>query len=294
MLVDRAIRDAELAFLNAPFEGDGWRRAIDLLAQATRSDNAQLIGLGGLQAAPFNVIHHVPSDPHNHLSNMRLHGEINWRVGSTRGVGTVQHERDYAAYRAANDTSDYDDACSDLDLLYGCQSALLMGSGCLIGLTVLRSRRDGPSTGGTIELFRTISLQAQRAVRVQLALGIDAAELMLSGIGSGSEATFILDSFGQVAAMTVAAERLFDHPNGLRLDGLTPRLADPDEQHLLEKAYRRLFESDGISGPVLHQARVGRCAVRPEGRWRLHAVRLPALSHAFDFRPALAVTLTAA
>ena len=292
MFVDRAVREAELAFLNAPFDEGGWHRAVQLIAQATRSNNAQLIGIGGPRVEPFNVICDIPHDPHGHLSNMDLHGQVNWRVGTTLGAGTLQHEGDYAAYRAVHDTGDYDDACSDLDGLFGCQMALMMDPGCLIGLTLMRSRRDGPCDIQAIEVFGRIARQAQKAIRVQLALGQDAAELMLGGVGSRRDATFLLDSFGQLSALTEAAEQLFDHPNGLRLDGLTPRMAEASEQAAVEAAYRRLFASDGVSGPVLHEVRVGRSADRPEGRWRLHAVRLPAIPHAFDFRPALAVTLT--
>lgn len=292
MFVDRAVRDAERAFLNAPFDPDGWHHAIQMVAQATNSANAQLIGIGGPRTGPFNVIGIVPPDPHGHLTNAHLHGKVNWRVGSTLGAGTLQHEADYAAYRALHDTQDYDDACSDLDGLFGCQMALILDPSCLIGLTLMRSRRDGPCDSHAIESFRLIARQAMRAVRVQLALGLEAADLMLSGLNGEREATFLLDSFGQLAGLTVGAERLFDHPHGLKLDGMAPRLANADEQRALEGAYRRLFASDGISGPVLHEMRAGRSADRPEGRWRVHVVRLPAVVHAFNFQPALAVTLT--
>jgi hypothetical protein len=286
------VRDAELAFLNAPFNEGGWTDAVQAIARVTRSRTAQLIGLGGPRLQPFNVLNDRPRDPHGHLSNGDLHGKVNWRVGSTRGVGTVQHEADYTAYRAAHDTAAYDDACSDLDGLFGCQMALLLDQNCLVGLTLMRSRRDGPCDAEVIDVFGRVARQANKAVRVQLALGQEAAELMLSGLGSRSEATFLLDGFGQLAALTGAAERIFDHPHGLRLDGLTPRLADPAEQRGLEAACCRLLASDGVNGPVVHETRVGRSADRPEGRWRLHAVRLPSVPHAFDFRPALAVTLS--
>ena len=292
MNVDRTVRNAERAFLNAPFDPDGWHHAVRSLAHVTNSFNAQLIGIGGPRAAPFNVWGHLPDDPHGHLTNAHLHGQVNWRVGSTQGAGTLQHEPEYAAYRALHDTSDYDDACSDLEVLFGCQMALIVDSSCLIGLTLMRSGRDGPCDSYAIDSFRRIARQAMRATRVQLALGLDAAEMMLSGIAAKREATFLVDSFGQLAGLTEAGERLFDDPHGLRLDGMAPRLANADEQRSLDGACRRLFASDGISGPVLHEMRAGRSADRPEGRWRVHVVRLPAVAHGFDFQPALAVTLT--
>ena len=194
--------------------------------------------------------------------------------------------------RALHDTSDYDDACSDLNGLFGCQMAMMLDPSCLVGLALMRSRRDGPCDSLAIDAFGPIARQAMRAARVQLALGLEAAELMLQGVGTRREATFLLDLFGQLAALTEAAERLFDHPHGLRLNGMSPQLANADEQRALDGAYRRLFASDGINGPVLHEMRAGRSATRPEGRWRVHVVRLPAIVHAFNFNPALAVTLT--
>lgn len=292
MVADKAVREAELAFLNAPFNEGGWHRAVQLIAQATGSDNAQLIAIGGPRTAPLHVIGAVPHDPHGHLSNLHLYGSVNWRVGTTGGAGTLQHEQHYAAYRALHDTSDYDDACSDLNGLFGCQMALVTDPTCLIGLTLMRTRKDGPCDAQAIENFRRVARQALKATRVQLAIGQEAAELMLGGIAGQTEATFLLDCLGQLAAMTVGAERLFDHPFGLRLDGMSPRLANGAEQAAVAGAYRRLLASDGINGPVLHEVRVGRSADRPEGRWRLHVVRLPGIPHAFDLQPALAVTLT--
>lgn len=292
MAADRMVRDAELAFLNAPFDADGWRRAMALTACATGSNNAQLLGIGGPQTAPFNVVSIMPDDPHGHFGNPLLYGRTNWRVGTTPGAGTLQHEDHYSAYRALHPTADYDDACSDLDALFGCQMALLMDPGCLVGLALLRSRRDGRCQSEALHAFERIARQAHKAVRVQLALGHEAAELMLDGVGGRRDATLLLDSFGQLAALTEGAERLFDDPAGFRLDGLSPRLADAAEQRAFGAACRRLLDSDGISGPMLHEMRAGRSADRPGGRWRLHVVRLPTVPHAFDFRPALAVTLT--
>lgn len=290
MQVEQRLRDAELAFLNAPFHKDGWLRATRSLTTVTATAKIQLIGIGGPLCEPFNVVSEMPHDPYGHFGNMALHGEVNWRVGTAARAGTIQHEADYAAYRALHRTDDYDDACSDLDGLFGCQMALLTDATCLVGLALMRSRREGPCDAFAIENFTRVARQAQRSVRVQLALGQETAELMLEGTASRREATLLLDGFTQIAALTEAAEALFDHPHGLRLDGLAPRLANRAEQQALEQAFTRLLASDMISGPVLHQTIVGRCADRPKGRWRLHVARLPTLPHALTFEPQLALT----
>jgi len=290
--VDQRLREAELAFLNAPFRDGGWTEAVAMLAAVTGSRSAQLLGIGGPLQMSLNIVSDIPRDPHGHLHNPVLHGKPNWRIGVTDGPMLIRHEPDYARYRGLFDTSDYDDAVSDLGIPFGCQAPLLFDSSGLLGLALLRSARNGPCSADTLELFTRLSRSAQRAVRVQLALGQELAETMLSGTAIATEATILLDRYGQLAALTPAAERLFDHPHGLHLGGQRLHLANAREDHFLGAALARLLASDGVSGPILHQCEVGRSADRPAGRWRLYAVRLPAVPHGFGFEPQLAITLT--
>jgi hypothetical protein len=207
------------------------------------TSKVQLIGIGGPRIEPFNILSEMPHDPHGHMNNRALHGAGNWRVHSTTGVGTLQHEAHYATYRALHPTADYDDACSDLDLLFGCQVPLLLDSSGLVGLALMRSRRDGPCDAQTLGTFQRLARQAHKAVRVQLALGQEAGELMLEGKSCQSEATLLLDWFGQIVAMTETAERLFDDPCGFRLCGLVPKLANPHEQRELEGAFSGFIQA---------------------------------------------------
>ena len=56
MFVDRAVRRAEVAFLNAPFADAGWNDAIRLLAEATGSALGQLCGGGMGPGLTFNLL----------------------------------------------------------------------------------------------------------------------------------------------------------------------------------------------------------------------------------------------
>ena len=290
MSLEQDLRDAELAFLNAPFQPDGWRVATRKLVGITGSTAAQVIGLGGPD--PFTVISDDLPDPRGHLTNPALLGACNWRIGAIDGHTSLQHEPHFEAYRALHPTSDYDDAVSDLDTRFGCQAPLITDSAHLFGLAMFRSNRQGRCDADVLERFSNLAHHAQRALRVQLALGQQAAELMLEGVAGRTEATLLLDRFAGLAAMTAAAEKLFDHPQGLRLDGLLVRLADRTENASFAAAVGRLFASDGLTGPVLHEGRAGRCPQRPAGRWRLLIARLPAVAQGFGFEPHLAVTLT--
>lgn len=292
MFVERRVRDAELALLNAPFRDDGWGDALRLSAAATGSAVAQLCGGGMGPELTFNVFSEERHDPRGHLVNPQLYGPENWRINCTiGGAGSVQFERHYAAYRSSNPTSFYDDAVSDLDLPFGCQSPLMLDSGGLVGLALLRSSRDGPCPPDVIAAFTRLARQAQRAVRVQLALGQERGEAMLSGAARSGEMTLLLDRHGRLVAMTEAAESLFDAPIGLRLDGLNPRLTDRREDQSLQAAVGRLLASDGVDGPILHQTVAGRSQHRPEGYWRLFLTRLPASYDLLGMEAQLALTL---
>jgi hypothetical protein len=292
MFVDQRLREAELDFLNAPFEAEGWRHAIERMAEVTRSAVGQLCGFASGLSLPYNLLSADLHDPHGHLHNPDLYGPDNWRVAVTRGVMTVQHDVHYADYRACNRPSFYDDACSDLDVPYGCQTALARSGSNILGLALLRSRKDGPCSGDVLTNFARLAYQAQRAMRVQIALGQQSAELMLTGIRAQLEATILLDRFGNLAAHSEAAEPLFDTPHGLRLNGLRVMPAVKAEADAFDSAMARLLASDGLIGPIVHDFRFGRSAARPAGRWRGLLVRLPRSQCELGFAPELALTVT--
>ena len=242
-------------------------------------------------AQDFNIFSHDLPDPYGHLINPDLYGPQNWRPLCFAAGGKHSVRTALRRLRSSRACEYYDDASSDLDLRFGCQSPLLFDGAGLIGLCLLRSGRDGPCTSDVLETFAQVSRQAQRAVRVQLALGQAQGETMLEGIAGSGEMTVLLDRQGRLVAMTEAAEDLFDLPTGLRLEGLTVRLANVTEDQGLQAAIGRLLASDGVRGPVLHEAVAGRCMRAPQGRWRLFMTRLPSGGDLLQLGPQLALTL---
>jgi hypothetical protein len=115
--------------------------------------------------------------------------------------------------------------------------------------------------------------------------------MLLGDLDRCSEATLLLDGHANLLAMTHAAETLFDHPAGLRLSGLAVTLADAAEARSLAGACQRLLASDGVTGPILHEVRVGRSGDRPQGRWRALLVRIGGPASALSVEPQLALTL---
>jgi hypothetical protein len=292
VLSPQSVREAELAFLNAPFRKNGWQEAVAQLAMVTGSALAQLCGsLPGLRM-PFNLLSEEPHDPYRHLENPVVYGPENWRIGVSAGVLAVRHDHHYSEFRASHRRSFYDDAVSDLDVPFGCQTVLSQTGQEFIGLALLRSHRNGACDAEVLTAFHLLARQAQRALRVQLALGQESAELMLGGLSHGSEATLLLDRFGSLAALSESAEVLFDMPDGLAMDGARLVLARADEARAFDAAISRLILSDGVTGPVIHQFIFGRSESSPGGKWRGVLTRLPRASCELGFAPELALTVT--
>lgn len=282
------VESAKLAILNAPFEERGWERATIAIAEATRSSAAQLLGMGGPSLIPLNVFVGDIAGPSSHLCNAHLYGRCNWRINSAGPAMSIQHEEHFRAYAAVNDTADYDDAVSDVDLPFGCQSALAVDSGRLIGFSLLRRRRDGACDDEVIERFAFLRLQLWRSIRAQLALDGEAARLMLGDMGSLQCATLLVDRLGTLAEMTPAAEALFDAGGPLRLMGLSVHLALWSQDRAFQQMLGGLI--DGTAPPLGEMAIESRdgSSVR---RWRLIAARLPAREHGLGFEPSVAITV---
>lgn len=294
MRSDTSLRDAELAILNAPFEDGGWQLAVQAAADATRSNAAHLLGIGGPLLLPLNVFAGDVPGIEPYLGDPRFHGAINWRVGTVTVPMAIQHEAHYADYRRLHDTSAYDDVASDLDIPFGCQSAVLLDSRNMVGLALLRGRRNGPCTTETLQRFAVLRRQLGRAIRVQMALDGEAAETMVGQLGERQCATILLDRQANLCALSATAEPLFEDSGPLRLAGLAVELRNRAENRLFQDALKRLLASDGHRGAIVHQALIGRCESRPAARWRLYAVRLPHRPHGLGFDPHLALTVKAA
>ena len=280
---------AALALLNAPFEGRGWDRAVGAICEATGCHGAHLLGMGGPLLLPLNIVSGLDERIGKYLGDAHLHGRVNWRVGSTTVPMAVQHDAHYAAYRAANDTADYDDAASDLDMQFGCQALVLADQSMFLGIAMMRGRREGACTAETLASFMALLPPLQRAVRMQLALDGEAAELMLGDMDSLHGATILLDRLGSLTAMTPAAESAFEEHGPLMLAGLAVHMRDPAQDGRFQRALARLLKRDDPVSTPLHQMHISFGA----RWWQLVIMRLPDREHGLGFEPHLAVTLRA-
>ena len=288
-MFDRALREAELLILNAPFEARGWERALEAVADSTGSHAAQLLGIGGPTLMPLNIFVGAPSGFRHYIESAALHGSCNWRVGTTTVPMAIQHEEHYRAYRLTQRTSEYDDAASEMDIQFGCQSALILDERNMVGVALLRGRRNGPCDDKVLSRFAHLRQQMGRAVQTQIVLDGEAAQLMVGNIDTLQTATILLDRHGCIAAMTPAAEMLVAAGGPLRLSGITIDLPDRAEGDRFNQMLARLLNDDAVG--EVEQARIGRSAAHPSGRWRIFCARLPGRrDHGLGFDPHIAVT----
>lgn len=288
-----AIRDAELALLNAPFEEDGWRRAIAEVLKATDCDTANMVGLGGPLLLPLNFFVGRNAEAASSLfTDPSLWGPCNWRINSVTTPMAIQHDGHYAQYRERIATDPYDDAMSMLDLGSGCQSAVLMEEDAFLGLALARSRRKAPLGGAELDAFAYLRNSLQRAVRMQLALDGEAARNMLETGNFGGQATLLLDGHGRVCALSDSAVEMLCGDGPIQLSSAYMRLRCGHADARVGQALARLLahDEDGF-GPQVHQAAVGGGANGASDRWKISLVRLPRREHGLGFDPRVAVTV---
>ena len=257
------------AFENAVVEPNGWGTALELLAEATGSMRAQLVGFGGSHALPFNWITNI-SDGHMRLFE-QLDGyapSVNFRVAADRAARReIVFERDYDAVIPDLQHDGYRDFCEQAEMPFGCQAMLVEGEGGAVGMALLRSQRDGRTDERIRDMFRHASIAARVAVRMQVALEQQGNLLISNSLEAMSAACLLFDGCGRLRTATETAEARLAQCNHLRLiDG-------------------RLVADDPILNVQLDRAFAG--LTRPGGR---DHVRLP-LQAASAARSAMALDL---
>jgi hypothetical protein len=281
------VEEARRALLNAPFEQDGWRPAVEKLLSATGATTGNMVALGGPLLMP--LCFYVGRDWERATDMARdpaMWGSANWRVNTTTTPLAIQHDGHYAAYRANHDTQVYDDMMSDLDMASGCQSALVIEDGVFLGLAITASASRGGFRRDGVERFAALVPTLSRAVRTELALSHEAAQLMLGETEPLDGATILLDGHGAIGGLTEAAERLFGDAGPFRYAYQGLGLSCPRADRHLQLALSRLLAFDcDEDGTRVHQFD---CAM-PGGRWRFSLVRLPGRDHGLRFHPRLAI-----
>jgi DNA-binding CsgD family transcriptional regulator len=216
---EKNVSGAVQAFQAAALGAGSWSEALSKLAEATGSRSGQLMGMGADAAIPFNWVTNVPlegleefvaingGDPH---VNPRV------RAGLNAQPLEVLTEADFATPEALR-MPIYTDFFARYDLPHICLTNLHRDGGIMLGLSVLRSRKEGEISADQRRAFSLIAPHVQAAVRTQISLRAHGAGLIAGAMEALGSAVFVCDGQGRVSAMSAQAEELARSGRHLRL-----------------------------------------------------------------------------
>jgi len=201
--------------MSAALEPDLWPQALGQMADQTRSAHGQLIGIGGGRDIPFNIVTNFGAAQLQTFIDLDGGSpDINFRIAANdeamgRGhYDTILHEKHYDAVIPRLRSAAYLDWCDEIGIRFGCQTNLVADRVGVIGLAVLRDRKDGQTTPEDRRTFAQAARAARRAVRLQERIEGNQAHLLAGAFAAMSTTAIILDARGRVQAMTPTAEAL--------------------------------------------------------------------------------------
>jgi DNA-binding CsgD family transcriptional regulator len=272
-------------FAAAALDGARWLGALRAMADATGSQHGQLIGIGGPRTIPFNWVSDLDEKPirdfvtisgGSPLINPRVH------AGLQTDVLEIAHEAHYEAAQPYLTSDVYLDYSREHDIPFGCQTKISEDENGLIGLAVLRSSADGPTTDRDRATFAAIMPHARSAVRIHAALEKDAPFLLAGALERMGSAAFICDAHGHIRAMTPAADHHLQL-GWLRNAAGTLTASHPADAVAIAAAFAAACAAPRTAGPV---------SIALTGDHRpqiLDIVTLPHLPWTLSFRPRLLV-----
>lgn len=207
ILVAKAIA----SFQAAAVDGLPWMNAVEDLAAATRSRSGELIGLGPKCAVPFNLM--SGADPAAGEAFIAAGGgdpavNSRVRVGARAAELEIRDEADFTTASDVRRNPAYADWVRTHDMAQVCLTTLLRDEGLLVGMAIIRGRREEQIDPEAKRVFAAIVPHARRAVRTRLALENSNLAWLVGGLDAVRAAAFVCEADGRVRAMTASAEAL--------------------------------------------------------------------------------------
>ena len=243
-------------FIGAAVDQTRWYGALEKLASATGSRSGQLISIGENAAVPVNMLTHV--EPEAQQAFVDCGGgdpSINPRVKAGIVAPLLQSiaERDFLTEDEHASNPHYRDFARPWDIPFICLTTLERRSDLVIGLSVLRSAREGHIGAEERAIFDSLAPHVRSAVRMQLALEGKGAELVKGTLEALSVAAFVCSGRGAVQALTEQGEALVRGDRNLSLRARRLRaFRDEDDKALSDAIDRagRGIERPGV--PAMH------------------------------------------
>lgn len=208
------------AFHAAAFDERGWYPALEQLAAATGSRGGELITFGADATVPMHLMTGVDPDL---IPAFEAGGgctpEFNPRVKAGFAAPALQvlAEADFLTPDEHKHHPHYREFACPWDIPFICLTVLERTENLLIGLSVVRSERDGHINSEQRRAFASIAPHVRAAVRTQMALENKGPALLAGALEALSIAAFVCDGTGSVRAMTPSAEALAGDGRTLRL-----------------------------------------------------------------------------
>lgn len=208
------------AFHAAAVDPDRWYGALSAFAAATGSQHGQLVCMGDDATMHFNLLTDVdPALPEAFLAAGGADPTINprRRAGISRPPLTVIAESDFITPDACKRDAHYQEFAIPWDVPYICLTPLERRAGLLVGLAVVRSKRQGHIDDVGRRVFSTIAPHVRAAVRTNLMLADQWSALACDAFEMLSIPAFVCDQVGRVRRLTPSAEALVTGNCGLEL-----------------------------------------------------------------------------
>jgi DNA-binding CsgD family transcriptional regulator len=186
------------SFQAAAVAGEGWYGALADFAKATGSQHGQLVCMADDHDS-LNLLTDVdPELPRAFLAAGGTDPGVNprRRAGLARPPLTIISESDFITPDAVRRDVHYQEFAVPWDVPYICLTTLEQRKGLLVGLAVIRNRRQGHIDDAGKRLFASLAPHVRAAVRTSLAFG------------NLSTQAFVCDAAGGVKRLTAAAEAL--------------------------------------------------------------------------------------
>ena len=270
------------AFADAPFSADGWYRALENMASLTGSLRGQLIFMGK-KHLQFNVCTIV--DAGYHADFIRIEGyrrDVNWRIAAEGAVGEVIHEAHYDTQRAIHTNEAYLAHARGFDAEFGMQAVLARGGSGTFGLASLRTRTDGRSSERERAIFTIGMHHAKLAIRAQIAMEQQGAELLTGSLDALRVAGVLIDGQGGVCGYTPGAGAVLAS-GAIRIVHRALSASHPRDDAQLQARIAAVVRRNDMVHPDLWVRVAGKpCLVEVNG--------LPRQQWAFGFAPRAIVT----
>lgn len=283
-------------FYSAALDEQGWYPALEGLARATGSQTGQLVGFGP-DALAFNILTNLdPAWQQEAAAADASDPGVNPRVGMGINAPILKTltDADFAfpdEYTRAPRHREFEDFMRRIDRPHICLAVLERQPDRVIGLAVVRSKREGLITAAQHAAFTSLAPHVRAAVRMQISLEGQGANLLAGAMEALSIPAFVCDHAGRVQALTPAAERIAGANCGLKFRQGELHAEHAEDARALNAAIAAASASRIVPGPPLLQTVVVRDGRLKTPSLVLDVIALPNRTHGFSFTPRVLVVV---